>query len=70
MLAGVVYPSTESIIKQLNFGKSDYSKHYLSVNSADRTEYNDTIKYQEYKYYSMISNGSFVSIPKPDNLNK
>ena len=48
----------------------DYSKNYLIVSSSDWPEYNDTIKYQEYKYYSMISNGSFVSIPKPDNLNK
>ena len=48
--------------------ESDYSKTYLIVSSSDWTDY--TIKYQESKYYCMISNGSFINIPKPDNLNK
>ena len=42
----------------------------MIVNSSDWTDYNDTIKDQESKYYCMISNGCFISIPKPDNLNK
>ena len=50
--------------------ESDYSKNYLIVSSSDWTDYNDTIKYQESKYYCMISNGSVISIPKPDNPNK
>ena len=48
----------------------DYSKTYLIVSSSDWPDYNDTIKYQESKYYCMISNKCFVSIPKPSNLNK
>ena len=50
--------------------ESDYSKKYLIVSSSDWTDYNDTIKCRESKYYCMISNGSFISIPLPDNLNK
>ena len=49
--------------------QSDYSKKCLVVSSSDWTDYNDTIQYQEPKYYCIISNGSFISIPKPDNLN-
>ena len=42
----------------------------MIVNSSDWTDYNDTIKYQDSKYYCMISSGCFIDIPKPDNLNK
>ena len=49
---------------------SDESKHYLIVCSSNWTDYHDIIKYRESKYYCMISNGSFINIPKPDNINK
>ena len=42
----------------------------MIVSSPDWTDYNDTIKYKESKYYCMISNGCFISVPKPNNLNK
>ena len=50
--------------------ESDYSKTYLIVSSSDWTDYNDTIKHRDSKYYCMISNGSFINIPKPYNLTK
>ena len=54
----------------LKLFECDNSKNYLIVSSSDWTDYNDTIKYRESKYYCMISNGSFISIPRPNNLNK
>ena len=54
----------------LKLFQRDYSKHYLMVTSSDWTDYGGTIKYQESKYYCMISNGCFIRIPKPNNLNK
>ena len=47
---------------------SDYSENHMIVSSSDWTDYNDVIKYQESKYYCMISNGCFISIPKPFNV--
>ena len=54
----------------LKLFECDYSKNYLIVSSSDWVDYNDTIKYSESKYYCMISNGSFINVPKPKNLNK
>ena len=56
--------------RTLKLFECDDSKKYLIVSSSDWTDYNDTIKYRESKYYCMISNGCFISIPKPNNLNK
>jgi hypothetical protein len=53
----------------LKLFESEYSKHHMIVSSSDWSEYNDTIKYRESKYYCMISNGCFINIPKPSNLN-
>ena len=52
----------------LKLFECDYSKYYLIVSSSDWTDYNDSIKYQESKYYCMISNGSFINIAKPSNV--
>jgi hypothetical protein len=54
----------------LKLVESEYSKHHMIVSSSDWSDYNDTIKYRESKYYCMISNGCFINIPKPSNLNK
>ena len=47
---------------------SDYSGNHMIVSSSDWTDYNDVIKYRESEYYCMISNGCFISIPKPLNV--
>ena len=47
---------------------SEYSNNHMIVSSSDWTDYNDTIKYLESKYYCMVSNGCFISIPKPVNV--
>ena len=52
----------------LKLFECDYSKNYLMVSSSNWTDYNDTIKYQNSKYYCMISNGCFINIPKPFNV--
>lgn len=54
----------------LKLSECDDSKNYLIVSSSDWTDYNDSIKYLESKYYLMLSNGCFISIPRPNNLNK
>ena len=54
----------------LKLCERDDSNHYLIVCNSNWTDYNDTIKYRESKYYCMISNGSFINIPKPYNINK
>jgi hypothetical protein len=50
--------------------ESEYSKYHMLVSSSDWSDYTDTIKYQESKYYCMISNGCFSNIPKPSNITK
>ena len=52
----------------LKLFECDYSKNYSIVSSSDWTNYNDSIKYRESKYYCMTSNGSFISIPEPSNV--
>ena len=47
---------------------SNYSDNHMIVSSSDWTDYNDSIPYSESKYYRMISNGCFVSIRKPCNV--
>ena len=47
---------------------SDYSDNRMIVSSSDWTDYNDVIQDRESKYYSMISNGCVISIPKPFNV--
>jgi hypothetical protein len=54
----------------LKLFESDHSKHHLIVSSSDWDNYNDTIKCRESKYYCMVSNGCFISIPKPSNIDK
>jgi hypothetical protein len=44
---------------------SEYSNNHMILSSSDWVDYNDTIKYRCSKYYCMISNGSFINIPKP-----
>ena len=44
--------------------------NHMIVSSSDWTYYNDVIKYSEYKYYCMISNGCFINIPRPYNVDK
>ena len=51
--------------QSLKLFECDYSKHYLIVSSSGWIDYKDTIKYRESKYYCMISNGCFINIPKP-----
>ena len=46
----------------------DCSENYMTVSSSDWTAYNDAIHYRESKYYCMVSNGSFINIPKPHNM--
>ena len=46
----------------------DYSDNHMIVSSADWTDYNDVINYRESNYYCMMSNGCFISIPKPFNV--
>ena len=45
------------------------SESHMVVSSSGWVGYNDTINYRESTYYCMISNGSFITVPKPDNLN-
>ena len=52
----------------LKLFECDDSKNYLIISSSDWTDYNDSIKYQESKYYLMLPNGCFISIPRPKNL--
>ena len=54
----------------LKLYESDESKHDLSGSSSNWTDYHDIIKYRASKYYCMLSNGSFINIPKPYNINK
>jgi hypothetical protein len=42
----------------------------MVVCSSDWTDYNDMIKYQESKYYCIVSNGCPINIQKPNNINK
>ena len=49
---------------------SVYSENHMIVSSSDWTDYNDIIQHRESKYYCMISNGCFISIPKPSNVDK
>ena len=49
---------------------SVYSENHMIVSSSDWTDYNDIIQYRESKYYCMISNGCFIGIPKPSNVDK
>ena len=46
----------------------EYSNNYMIVSSSDWSDYTDYIKYRDSKYYCMISNGSFINIPKPFNI--
>ena len=52
----------------IRLSECDYSKNYLIVGSSDWPDYTDTIKYRNSKYYCMVSNGCFISIPKPVNV--
>ena len=54
----------------LKFFMSDYSNNHMIVSSSDWVGYNDTIKYGESKYYCMLSNGAFISVGMPKNLNE
>ena len=47
---------------------SEYSNSHMIVSSSNWSDYNDFIKYRDSKWYLMISNGCFVSIPKPNNV--
>ena len=47
---------------------SAYIDNHMIVSSSDWNDYNDVMKYQEFKYYCLISNGCFISIPKPLNV--
>jgi hypothetical protein len=42
----------------------------MIISSSDWVDYNDVIKYNESKYYGMISNGCFINIPKPVNVDE
>ena len=42
----------------------------MIVSSSDWTDYTDTIKHRESRYYCMISDGWFINIPKPSNINE
>ena len=42
----------------------------MIVSRSDWTDYNDVIKHHESNYYCMISNGCFINIPKPSNVDK
>jgi hypothetical protein len=42
----------------------------MIVSSSDWSDYNDIIKYRESKYYCMVSNGCFINIAKPSNVDK
>ena len=48
---------------------SEYSNSHMIVSSSNWSDYNDFIKYRDSKWYLMISNGCFVSIPQPNNVN-
>jgi hypothetical protein len=47
---------------------SGYSNNHMIVSSSDWIDYNDVIQYRESKYYCMMSNGCFINISKPSNV--
>ena len=53
----------------LKLFERDDSKHCLIVCSSSWTDYHDTIEYIKYKFCCMISNGNFINIPKPYDIN-
>jgi hypothetical protein len=53
----------------LKLFESEYFNNHMIVSSSDWTDYHDIIKSQESTYYCMVSNGCFINIPKPNNIN-
>ena len=59
----------ENITKHLNYLTAIILNN-IWLCTSNWTDYHDAINYRESKYYCMISNGSFINISKPYDINK
>ena len=62
--------SKENITNHSNYLKGLILKHSWSLVVQTGLIITIPYNYQEPEYYCMISNGCFIGVPKPDNINK